>query len=202
MQPGCVRKLVDIQHDKSDTALIEVIRAQQRGWPRAMSTLLKRYENELLHRCQYRLGNFHDAEDALQATLLRAYRAILMFEGNSSLRTWLYTIADNQCNTMATRRNHHVLSEHLSTLIEIHECSTRRHVEFIDKEQVNLTLNILSEKTKQILKMRYYMELSLEEIAHNLGIGLSAAKMRLYRAQDTFKSHYEASIAASCTHSG
>jgi len=41
--------------------------------------------------------------------------------------------------------------------------------------------------------MRFYTELSLEEIAHNLGIGLSAAKMRLYRAQDAFKQLYNES---------
>lgn len=194
MQPGCTRKLSDIQYDKSDTTLIEIIRAQQRGWVRAISILFKRYENELLRRCQYRLGDFHDAEDVVQATLLRVYRAIRMFEGKSSFRSWLYTIADNQCNTLATRRSRHVLSEHLITLIDIHEHALRSHDAFMDKEQVNLTLNILPAKTKQILKMRYYMDLSLEEIAHTLGIGPSAAKMRLYRAQDTFKQHYHEPI--------
>jgi DNA-directed RNA polymerase specialized sigma24 family protein len=38
------------------------------------------------------------------------------------------------------------------------------------------------------------MELSLEEIAHNLGVGLSAAKMRLYRAQDAFKQNHRQSM--------
>ena len=184
----------DIQHDTSDGELIETVRAQQPGWVRAISILLKRYENELFNRCRYRLGNTQDAEDAIQETLFRAYRAIHGFEGKSSFRTWLYTIADNQCNTLASRRMRYTLSEHVSALIEIHECSTRYHEELEDTAQVNLTLDNMSAKTKQVLKMRYYLELSLEEIAHNLGIGLSAAKMRLYRAQDDFKQHHHQSM--------
>ncbi len=197
MRTRNVKYIYDIQHDTSDGELIDAVRAQQSGSLRAISILLKRYENELFKRCKYRLGNTQDAEDALQETLFRAYRAILRFEGKSSFRTWMYTIADNQCNTLASRRKRYLLSEHVGALIEIHERSTRYHEEFEDTAQVNLTLDNMSAKTKQILKMRYYMELSLEEISHNLGIGISAAKMRLYRAQGAFKQHYHETMVAS-----
>lgn len=197
MRTRNAKYIVDIQHDTSDGELIKAVRAQQPGWLRAISILLQRYQNELFKRCKYRLGNTQDAEDALQETLLRAYRAILRFEGKSSFRTWLYTIADNQCNTLTSRRKRYLLSEHVCALIEIHEYSIRYREEFEHTAQVNLTLDNMSAKTMQILKMRYYMELSLEEIAHNLGVGLSAAKMRLYRAQDAFKRHYHDSMATS-----
>jgi len=197
MRTRNTKYIVDIQHDTGDRELIEVVRAQQPGCVHAISILLKRYQHELFKRCKYRLGNTQDAEDALQETLFRAYRAIHGFEGKSSFRTWLYTIADNQCNTLASRRKRCMLSEHVRTLIEIHECSSRYQEEFEDTAQINLTLNNMTAKTKQILKMRYYMELSIEEIAHNLGVGLSAAKMRLYRAQDAFKYHYHESMETS-----
>jgi RNA polymerase sigma-70 factor (ECF subfamily) len=55
------------------------------------------------------LGSHHDAEDALQDTLLRAWRGLGQFEGRSSVRTWLYRIATRVCLTAADSRERRVL---------------------------------------------------------------------------------------------
>ena len=55
------------------------------------------------------LGSVHDAEDALQEALLRAWRGLARFEGRSSLRSWLYTIATNACLRAIERRPKRVL---------------------------------------------------------------------------------------------
>ena len=59
---------------------------------------------ELLLHCYRLLGSSHDAEDALQDALLRAWRAFGRFEGRSSLRTWLYAVATNVCFREIERR--------------------------------------------------------------------------------------------------
>src|SRR5437899_9980739 len=55
------------------------------------------------------LASLHDAEDAMQDTMLRAWRGLARFEGRSSLRSWLYTIATNACLNLIARRPKRVL---------------------------------------------------------------------------------------------
>src|SRR5215217_1931114 len=63
----------------------------------AFRELTEPYRRELLVHCYRMLGSFQDAEDALQNTLLAAWRGLGKFEGRASLRTWLYRIATNRC---------------------------------------------------------------------------------------------------------
>jgi RNA polymerase sigma-70 factor, ECF subfamily len=87
-------------------SLLERARA---GEESAFEGLVAPYRGEL-HAHAYRmLGSVHDAEDAVQDTLLRAWRGVSKFEGRSSLRSWLYTIATNTCLDQIARRPKRVL---------------------------------------------------------------------------------------------
>src|SRR5262245_2541345 len=88
---------------------VELLEAARRGDEDAFAALVEPHRSGLHAHCYRMLGSVHDAEDALQDTLLRAWRGLSTFEGRSSLRHWLYTIATNVCLRAIERRRKRVL---------------------------------------------------------------------------------------------
>jgi RNA polymerase sigma-70 factor (ECF subfamily) len=86
-----------------------LLQAAQHGDETAFAGLVKPYERELHAHCYRMLGSVYDADDALQDAELRAWKALKRFEGRSTLRSWLYTIATNTCLTQIQRRPKRVL---------------------------------------------------------------------------------------------
>jgi RNA polymerase sigma-70 factor (ECF subfamily) len=80
----------------------------------AYQRLVEPHRVELHAHCYRMLGSVHDAEDALQDTLVRAWRGLAKFEGRSSVRTWLFKIATNACLDAAARRPKRIVPFDLS----------------------------------------------------------------------------------------
>jgi RNA polymerase sigma-70 factor (ECF subfamily) len=87
----------------------DLLDAARAGDADAFSRLIGSHRAALHAHCYRMLGSLQDAEDALQETLLNAWRSLPRFEGRSSLKSWLYRIATNACLKMIERRPRRVL---------------------------------------------------------------------------------------------
>src|SRR5215210_9200647 len=86
-----------------------LLEAAREGDEDAYRRLVEPHRGELHAHCYRMLGSVHDAEDAVQETLLRAWRGLPGFEGRSSLRSWLYRIATNTSLNAIEKRPKRVL---------------------------------------------------------------------------------------------
>jgi len=83
--------------------------------------LVAPYRSELYVHCYRMLGSAQDAEDALQEALVRAWRGLPNFQGRSSLRSWLYTIATNASLRAIERRQRRVLPVDFGPATDAHD---------------------------------------------------------------------------------
>jgi RNA polymerase sigma-70 factor (ECF subfamily) len=101
----------DGQMYKDEEAVVETARA---GDDEAFERLIVEYGPSLRAHSYRMLGSSHDADDALQEGLIRAWLAISQFEGRSSVRSWLYRIVTNTCLDLIARRKRVFPTDHWS----------------------------------------------------------------------------------------
>jgi RNA polymerase sigma-70 factor (ECF subfamily) len=93
----------------ADTPDSRVLAAARRGDEAAFGALVEPHRRELSAHCYRILGSLHDAEDALQETMLRAWRGLATFEDGRPMRPWLYRIATNASLDLVSKRPGRVL---------------------------------------------------------------------------------------------
>src|SRR5919108_4866471 len=82
----------------------QLVGAAQAGDKAAFAALAEPHRRELRVHCYRMMGSFDDAEDQVQETFLRAWRACQSFRGQSTFRAWMYRIANNACLDALGRR--------------------------------------------------------------------------------------------------
>ncbi|GAA3217823.1 sigma-70 family RNA polymerase sigma factor [Pseudonocardia petroleophila] len=118
----------------SDTTVEDPDLARARaGDDAAFDRLVAPLRRELHAHCYRMLGSTHDADDALQDALVRAWRGLARFEGRASLRSWLYTVATRTCLTAAERRGKRALPVDLGPSSDraVHGDAPRREVAWL-----------------------------------------------------------------------
>jgi RNA polymerase sigma-70 factor (ECF subfamily) len=165
----------------NEQQLIQRVIQQASGWQQDFASLVAQYQSYLQQRCERNLGSAEDAADVVQEVFFAAHRYLARFEGRSSLKTWLTRIADNQCHAYRRKQQRYLpvgdIEEMLEANGEVWVCMQASEIETASR-----LLQRLPGKAREVLGMRYWGDMSTEEIAGLLGIGRSAVKMRTQRA--------------------
>ncbi len=157
----------------------------------AFSTLVDRYYERCARFAVRLLGNRDDAEDALQATFLRAYRSLGKYQERDKFSAWLYRILVNQCRSIAARRSHRERVFVREEALLLNAPDQRQGWTGDDDELVQRALAELEPLLREAFVLKYVEELSYEEMAQMTGVGVSALKMRVKRACDRLRARWE-----------
>jgi RNA polymerase sigma-70 factor (ECF subfamily) len=162
------------------------------------------HRRELLAHCYRMTGSLHDAEDLVQETYLRAWKAYSGFKGQSSLRTWLYRIATNTCLTALDSRQRRPLPSGLGqpSSDAAGELTERHEVPWLEplpdessdpssivgsRESVRLAfiaaLQHLSPRQRAVLVLRDVLQWKAAEVADAIGTSTAAVNSLLQRAR-------------------
>ena len=168
------------------------------------------YRPELLAHCSRMVGSVHDAEDALQDALLRAWRSLSGFEGRSSVRSWLYSIATNTALDITRHRSRRELpvsfgpSARLGAEVDppltealwlepypdrwlAGEAGTSPETRYEQRESVELAficaLQQLPPRQRAVLILRDVMGFSAAEISSQLNTSVPSVNSALQRAR-------------------
>src|SRR5687768_11390709 len=146
-------------------------------------------------RYAYRmLGQREDAEDAVQETFVRVYRALGAYDERKVFRAWLYRILINECRSVGRRRvrRNRWLEQGAGVTERGPEQSDERNVEIRDALQQ--ALDEIEPLLREAFLLRYGEGLDYAEIAALTGASVSALKMRIKRARDAMKPGLEAML--------
>jgi RNA polymerase sigma-70 factor (ECF subfamily) len=162
-----------------------LVQAYQAGDDRAFDTIVRTQHQALYAHAMRRLNQHEAAEDAVQDTLLRAYRALPNLDGDLALRAWLHRILTNVCHDEGNRRNRHKgLVERVGALPE------EVVADPVDEAVLHDTVRIMSEALKDLpesyreaLVLRYVDGLSFREVAEATGVTEENARARVHRGR-------------------
>ncbi len=168
-----------------------LVAAAKSGENEALDTLCQAHAPRLFCTVQRITQNREDAEDAVQDSFLNALRHLKSFDGRSTFSTWLTRIGINSAlMILRKKRNSREISVYGSTedepTWEVPDSAPNPERRYAERERdrfLRSALQLLSPRIRRALELHTFQDNSVEETALQLGISVSAAKARVFRAK-------------------
>lgn len=179
------REILDLYHEQGEVE-------------KAFSLLMKKYDQRLYMHIRRIVTEHADADDVLQNTFMKIWRGLPSFRSEASLFTWMYRIATNESiNQLQRRKKHRYFSFDGNTEQE-DEYSGQSIVAEADpqipaaaeiEKRLKHAIEQLPDKQKIVFSMRYYDELSYEQMSEILGTSVGALKASYHHAVQKVEKH-------------
>lgn len=167
-----------------------LVEAHNEGDEAAFAHIVRSHHQGLIAHAVSRLHDVQAAEDAVQETYVRAYRAMPRFRGDFHLRAWLHRILTNVCHDEGNRRQRDgLIVERVSSQAVLGADPADIDIERIDvsRDVVVDALAALPVSYREALVLRYVDELSYEELAAAIGVTEGNARVRVMRGRVALK---------------
>ncbi|RPF53193.1 sigma-70 family RNA polymerase sigma factor [Aquisalibacillus elongatus] len=156
-----------------------------------LETCMNQYGHDIFRLVHSYVHNYSDADDLTQDVFVKVYEKIHTFNGESSLKSWIYRIAINTCKDYlrSFQSKQRKLKEKFQQLLNEPEIPTpeEQSIEQETHSQLLLYVDQLPLKYREIIILYYFEELSLNELSEALGLNNNTAKARLRRARERLK---------------
>lgn len=174
----------------SDNAILS--RFREGDTDAAATEFVRKYQRFVYATAQRYLRDDEDAYDASQEVFIRALKNIGKFRGESSLSTWLYRITMNVCSSMKRKQKLRAFFslDDVEPFARSRDFSPEQVTENREfEQQFQQLLDELPEKQRETFVLRYFHELSYEEISEMLGTSVGGLKANYFQAVKKLASH-------------
>lgn len=181
---------------------ISWISESQGGDARAFNFLVLKWEKTVYNISLRMLQDREEAAEATQEVFLLAFKSIRSFRRNSKFSTWLYRIAMNHCLTRLSQRprgihisiNEGSDPENSASQFRVAETQTGELIRQEQQKQVMTALRLLPLDQRAVIELKFFQELTFEEIAEILKTPSSTIKTRLYSGLEMLKNRLGSSV--------
>lgn len=161
---------------------------------------LDSHGDRLLRSAWLLCGNETEAQDLVQETFLQAFKSAHRFRGTSSVYTWLHGILRNLCHQHFRQQNRLVFEEELVAGATLQPAEANASDQDFCAVELRRALQKLSLEHREVIVLRYYENLKIQEIASQTGVTQGTVKSRLHYAMRCLEQFVprELNLFASC----